>query len=179
MSARQRDWAEKERVRVAAQHAPVEWHEGDSILLHGEPIPLVIERDTRGSALVISGRRVRLPEGATNLRPVAELALQQIAVKDLVPRLNELAAQHGLEVRRATVERQRSRWGSCSRSGAIAINFRLVQMPRAVSDYVLLHELMHLRQQNHSRRVWRLVEEVCPDFRDAERWLRTHGKRLF
>ena len=52
-------------------------------------------------------------------------------------------------------------------------------MPAAVSDYVLLHELMHIRQQNHSRRFWRLVEAVCPDFRDAERWLRTTGKTLF
>ena len=52
-------------------------------------------------------------------------------------------------------------------------------MPPDVCEYVLLHELMHLRQQNHSAKYWRLVEEVCPDYRAAERWLRTHGKRLF
>ena len=61
----------------------------------------------------------------------------------------------------------------------IALNFRLVQMPPAVCDYVLLHELMHLRQQNHSRRYWRLVEAVCPNYREAERWLRVEGKALF
>jgi predicted metal-dependent hydrolase len=176
---RHRDWAEKERVRVAAQHAPVEWHAGDSILFHGEPVPLVVERDAGESFLVIGGQRVRLPEGITGLRPVAELALRQIAARDLVPRLHELAAQHGLEVRRATVRGQRSRWGSCSRNGAVALNFRLVQMPPTVCEYVLLHELMHLRQQNHSAKYWRLVEEVCPDYRAAEQWLRTHGKGLF
>ena len=48
-------------------------------------------------------------------------------------------------------------------------------MPPAIADYVILHELMHLREQNHSRRFWRLVEDVCPDYRDAERWLRRHG----
>jgi predicted metal-dependent hydrolase len=177
--ARHRDWAEKERVRVAEQHAPVEWHAGDSILFHGEPVPLVVERGPRGSVLVIGAQRVRFPDSMTDLRPAAELALRQIAARDLVPRLHELAAQHGLEVRRATVRSQRSRWGSCSRSGAIALNFRLVQMPPAVCEYVILHELMHLRQQNHSSKYWRLVEEVCPDYRAAERWLRTHGKCLF
>jgi predicted metal-dependent hydrolase len=54
-----------------------------------------------------------------------------------------------------------------------------VQMPAGIRDYVLIHELMHLRQQNHSRRFWRLVEEACPGYRDAERWLRAEGKALF
>jgi hypothetical protein len=54
-----------------------------------------------------------------------------------------------------------------------------VQTPEAVRDYVLIHELMHLKQQNHSRRFWRLVEEACPEFRESERWLRTEGRSLF
>ena len=82
-------------------------------------------------------------------------------------------------VPRVTIRNQRSRWGSCSRSGVIALNFRLVQTPPAVCEYVLIHELMHLREQNHSRRYWYLVEEVCPGFREAERWLRVEGKALF
>ena len=87
--------------------------------------------------------------------------------------------EHGLRVGVVSIRNQRSRWGSCARNGNIALNFRLVQMPAPVSDYVLLHELMHIRQQNHSRRFWRLVEAVCPGFRDAERWLRTTGRTLF
>jgi predicted metal-dependent hydrolase len=59
------------------------------------------------------------------------------------------------------------------------LNFRVAQMPPAVSDYVLLHELMHLKQQNHSRRFWQLVEHACPGFRTAERWLKIEGKTLF
>lgn len=100
-------------------------------------------------------------------------------MRELIPRLASLAAEHGLTVARITIRNQRSRWGSCSRRGVIALNLRLVQTPPAVCDYVLLHELMHLRQQNHSRRYWRLVEEVCPGFREAERWLRVEGKALF
>jgi hypothetical protein len=90
-----------------------------------------------------------------------------------------LAAQHELAYERVTVRGQRSRWGSCSRKGTISLNFRLIQLPPEVCDYILIHELMHLRQQNHSRRFWRLVEKACPEFREAERWLRTHGTMLF
>jgi predicted metal-dependent hydrolase len=177
--ARHRKWAEQERLRVAACHAPVEWYEGQTILLRGEPVALRVEVRGRSRMLVVGDQRVRLPAEAIDLRPAAEVALRHLAGRELIPRLKEFADRHGLSVSRALVRGQRSRWGSCSRAGAIALNFRLVQMPPAVRDYVLLHELMHLRQQNHSRRYWRLVEEVCPDFRDAERWLRVEGRSLF
>ncbi|MGH9374132.1 MAG: M48 family metallopeptidase [Vicinamibacterales bacterium] len=177
--AEHRKWAESERLRVAAQHAPIEWHEGHVILLRGEPTALRVERSQRGPVLAFGGQCVHLKGSMTTLRPAVELALRQIALQELVPRLHQLAADHGLTVKRATIRNQSSRWGSCSRDGSIALNFRLVQMPPAVSEYVLVHELMHLRQQNHSRRYWRLVEAVCPDFRAAERWLRVQGRSLF
>ena len=78
-----------------------------------------------------------------------------------------------------SIRNQRSRWGSCSSRGRIALNFRLIQMPPSVREDILVHELMHLRQPNHSRRFWALVQQACPDFRAAERWLRTTGRTLF
>ena len=174
-----RSWAEKERLRVAAQHAPAQWRAGDTILLHGQPTALRLERGAGGWMVIVGDQRVRMREAPHDLRPAAEAALRQIAGRELVPRLHQLAAQHGLAVSRVTIRNQSSRWGSCSRAGAIALNFRLVQMPPQVCDYVLVHELMHLRQQNHSRRYWRLVEEAFPAFRDAERWLRVEGRSLF
>ena len=122
---------------------------------------------------------VRIPAGAVDLRPYIEADLRALAREELPPRLRALAALHGLTVAGVSIRNQKSRWGSCSPSGRIALNFRLVQMPREVSDYVLLHELMHLQQQNHSRRFWRLVEAACPGFRAAERWLKTEGRGLF
>jgi predicted metal-dependent hydrolase len=174
-----RAWAETERHRVAVQHAPAEWLAGHTILLAGEPTRLDLLRDGARSVLSLGAERVRVPADVRDLRPAAELALRRIAARELGARLLALAAGHGLSVRRVTVRNQRSRWGSCSRGGTIALNFRLVQMPPAIRDYVLLHELMHLRQPNHSRRYWRLVEEVCPEFRAAERWLRVEGRALF
>ena len=114
-----------------------------------------------------------------DVRAEIERDLRLLARERLVPRLLELAAQHGLTVARVTIRNQRSRWGSCSRAKAIALNFRLVQMPPDVCEYVLIHELMHLRQQNHGPRFWALVEQACPDYRDAERWLRVTGRTLF
>lgn len=172
-------WAERERDRVAACHAPVEWPDGHTIPLRGEPVTLRLQPDAGGAVVVVGDVRVRVDPSCRDLRPAAEQALRHLAQRELVSRLQALATAHGLHVTRASIRNQRSRWGSCSRGGAVALNFRLVQMPPAVCDYVLLHELMHLRQQNHSPRYWRLVEQVCPEFRAAERWLRVEGRSLF
>ena len=176
---RHQEWVAAERVRVAERHAPVEWRAGDAIPLHGELTTIRVHESAHGQMVVVGEQRVRIAAGVVNVRPAVELALRRIASRELVPRLQALASEHALTVDRVTIRNQRSRWGSCSRRGVIALNFRLVQMPPAICDYVLLHELMHLRQQNHSRRYWRLVEAVCPDYREAERWLRVEGRALF
>lgn len=174
-----RKWAEHERLRVLAQHAPARWLEGDTILLRGRLARLSVVREDDVRWLDIDGERIRLREQMADMRPAAEECLTRIARRELVPRLHELAQAHALAVARVTIRNQRSRWGSCARSGAVALNFRLVQTPDPVRDYVLIHELMHLKQQNHSHRFWRLVEAACPEFHDAERWLRSEGRSLF
>ncbi len=100
--------------------------------------------------------------------------LRAAARRELPLRLLELAAQHGLTVTRVSVRNQRWRWGSCSRSGHICLNWRLVTMPPWVRDYVMLHELMHLKRMDHSAKFWKLVAAVCPDYQTARRWLREH-----
>jgi predicted metal-dependent hydrolase len=105
-------------------------------------------------------------------------ALRERARRELPPRLGELAASHGLSVARVSIRDQRSRWGSCGRDGHICLNWRLVLMPDAVRDYVLIHELMHLRRMDHSPEYWRLVETACPDHLSARDWLRRHGPSL-
>ena len=172
-------WAERERARVAALHAPAAWPAGHVVLLDGQPVRLDIEEAAGRRVLTLGGLRSAVPGDATDLRPAAERLLRRLAARVLGPQLQALAARHGLAVRRILIRNQRTRWGSCSRAGVIALNFRLVQMPGAVREYVLLHELMHLRQQNHSRRFWRLVEDVCPEFREAEQWLKGPGRALF
>jgi predicted metal-dependent hydrolase len=100
------------------------------------------------------------------------------ARRELPARLLELASEHGLTVSRTSIRNQRWRWGSCSPSGHICLNWRLVTMPERVRDYVLIHELMHLRQPNHSARFWALVARACPDHEASRRWLRAHEAAL-
>ncbi len=109
-----------------------------------------------------------------HLPPDIARALWRGAKHELPLRLRELAAVHGLTVSRISVRNQRWRWGSCSRAGHICLNWRLVTMPDWVRDYVLIHELMHLKRMDHSRTFWKLVAEACPNFRDARRWLRQY-----
>jgi len=97
------------------------------------------------------------------------------ARRELPPRLLDLAAELGLSVARVSVRNQKWRWGSCSRSGHICLNWRLVDMPDWVRDYVMVHELMHLRRMDHSRRFWTLVAAACPEYERARAWLRAHA----
>src|SRR5688572_15990747 len=118
--------------------------------------------------------RVR-PPSMLSLSPDAERELRDRARRELPARLLELAAGHGLTVARVSIRNQRWRWGSCSRKGRICLNWRLVQMPDSVRDYVMIHELMHLKRMDHSPKFWKLVAEVCPDFKAARAWLRALG----
>jgi predicted metal-dependent hydrolase len=115
-------------------------------------------------------RQVRTPDQRRMLREQAR--------RDLPLRLLALAERHGLDVTRVSVRDQRTRWGSCGRDGHICLNWRLVLMPSFVSEYVLIHELMHLKRMDHSPAYWRLVAAACPDYRNARDWLRRHGRSL-
>ena len=118
----------------------------------------------------------RIP--GSHVRDCVQSHLRQEAVRELPERCRLLAIAHGLLPSRVSVRDQRSRWGACSAKGVITLNWRLVQMPLEVADYVMLHELAHLRQANHSRRFWREVARLCPDWQSSERWIRRHGREL-
>ena len=115
---------------------------------------------------------------ATGLNADERRGLQARANVELPARLRDLAAMHGLAVSRVTVRNQRTRWGSCGRNGHITLNWRLTLMPKRVRDYVMVHELMHLRRLDHSSHYWRLVAKAYPDHERARTWLRVHGPSL-
>lgn len=124
----------------------------------------------------------RLPHNpwlvSANLRSIVEKHLWRLASLELPARVAELAQTHGFQVHRVTVRNQRSRWGSCSKHGTISLNWRLVQTPAFVRDYIILHELAHLKEMNHSNRFWRAVARICPEFARAELWLKEHSGLL-
>jgi predicted metal-dependent hydrolase len=101
----------------------------------------------------------------------SERELRARAARELPARLRAIAGSLNLEVRRVSVRNQRWRWGSCSRDGHICLNWRLIVVPERVRDYVMIHELMHLRRMDHSPAFWALVAAACPDYQEARRWL--------
>ena len=125
-----------------------------------------------GSTVWFRGGRTLVAEDGFEARTRA------LAASELPARCLEIARGLGVAISGVRVRDQRSRWGACSRRHAITLNWRLIQMPASVSDYVIIHELMHVGQPNHSRAFWREVEAACLGWRDAERWLRRHGREI-
>jgi predicted metal-dependent hydrolase len=166
-------WIERERYRRALVHgAGGGWRDGARVLLRGEEATLRVGREA--GAVRIGDETIPLPvEHGPDVRSLVTERLRRVAERELPARLTELAAAAGFLVTRVTVRDQSSRWGSCSSSGRISLNWRLVQVPPSVRDYVMLHELTHLREPNHSARFWARLESVCPWHREAREWLRT------
>jgi predicted metal-dependent hydrolase len=179
----QHDWVIRQRAKQAerARAQPArEWLDGRPVLVGGRTLilregvgtrPGVVEQD---DVLIVTPRR----RDGGDLRHVASAWMLARARRTLPPRLLSLAAAFGLDVTHVSIRNQRARWGSCATGGRISLNWRLVQAPDAVRDYVLIHELMHLRQPNHSRRFWALVARACPDYEVSRRWLRAHEAAL-
>lgn len=176
---RNEQWLERQFEKLAARpKLRQQWLVGTEILFRGETVK--IEAGANGEiGLIRFGTEVlSVSDVREDLRSAVELYLWKLAAIELPPVALHYSAIHQLAVRRITVRNQRSRWGSCSRQCTISLNWRLVQTPPFVRDYIILHELMHLRQMNHSPRFWREVEQVCPDYEKAEGWLKKHSTLL-
>ncbi|MFL5924071.1 MAG: M48 family metallopeptidase [Gaiellaceae bacterium] len=121
-------------------------------------------------------------------RQIPRLGLERLAVSESEARTaarelvgavaDEAAAEIGVAFQRIRIGAQRTLWGSCSPRGNLSFNWRLVLAPSEVLDYVVVHELCHLRVLNHSPRFWRLVERHRPAWREQRAWLREHGPEL-
>ncbi len=172
-------WLEKQLLRQASErNRPRDWRVGTEVLFRGERVRLEGNVDGEGRIIRLGSEMLCLSESIGDLRPTVERHMRGLAERELPARVMELAALHRLPVQRVIVRNQRSRWGSCSRRGTISLNWRLVQVPVAVRDYLILHELAHVKEMNHSHRFWRLVARLCADFAAGERWLKQHSALL-
>jgi predicted metal-dependent hydrolase len=147
------------------------------LLYRGDTAQLSVKANHSGNIVEFADQRIGVAL-EVDVRRAVERHLWNLARRELTARTVEFATQHDLTVSRITIRNQRSRWGSCSRRGTISLNWRLIQVPAFVRDYIILHELMHLREHNHSSRFWKQVESVCPDYAVAEKWLKQHRRLL-
>ena len=113
-----------------------------------------------------------------HLDAAQEKELRERAKSVLTQRTAYFARQIGVTYGRITVRDQKTRWGSCSQTGNLNFNFRLILAPSEVLDYVVVHELCHRRQMNHSTQFWQEVAQVLPDYRKRKAWLTENGWRL-
>jgi predicted metal-dependent hydrolase len=169
-------WLERARQRQSRRpRAPDAWSVGTRVLWRGvlEEIRVASPGEKPSVCLGADVFRVASLEG--DLKPALVSRFLRLAKVELPARAWELAAQTRMGLTRVSVRDQRSRWGSCTAEGAISLNWRLILTPEAVRDYIIHHELMHLREMNHSQRFWDCVEAVFPGWREAEAWIKRNG----
>jgi len=147
------------------------WADGTHFLFRGEEVTLRV--DLARARLAFADVTLPLTAGPQDYRRVVFSHLRHLAEQELPLRTRELAQLHNIAISRVTVREQKTRWGSCSARGTISLNWRIIHAPCHVVDYLIIHELMHRREMNHSARYWKLVEDACPGYRQAEQWLKT------
>ena len=175
------EWIARQRALRRERHPRDRpWADGTRILFDGCEAVVGLDASRRRVLITLNGVVLASLDGDPRpVRAIVESWMQQRARRELPASMLALAAAHNITVARVSVRNQRARWGACSASGTITLNWRLIQAPPFVREYVLLHELMHRREMNHSRRFWRLVAACCPRHAEAREWLRREGKQLW
>jgi predicted metal-dependent hydrolase len=181
-----RDWIEARREgfrRTLARHpGALRLEDGARIPLRGEPVILRLLPHDRASLRVSLEDElvVEVPagHGEATLEAALERFLRRLAHADASAAIARHAARHDLRPRALHIRGQRTLWGSCTADGVINLNWRLVLAPPAVLDYVVVHELCHLRERHHRTPFWRLVERVLPGYAAQRAWLRANGALL-
>ena len=189
--AEKSDWVERKlevseqkRQAIATQEARRErLDNGSLILIQGRQIPLDLREDRQMSVAEESGRLiVRGPDAMRGepeqLRALVEHWLYGRAVEELHFCVNVYKQKVGASPSLIQIKDYRARWGSCKPDGSIQLNWRLIHAPIHIMDYVVVHELCHLLEMNHSRRFWTEVERVDPQYQMKRQWLKDNGWRL-
>ncbi len=152
--------------------------EGAVIFALGEPLTVTVTPGSRQRWLFSDAKLHLFVPPAVEARAVFEKALRDKARSVFAERLAHYAPQLGVATPPLRLSAARTRWGSCSHHGGISLNWRLILMPLPVVDYVVAHELAHLREMNHGPGFWSVVEQLCPDWRVRRRELRQLARQI-
>ena len=177
-----RRWIVRWTTRMNGHAAtPRRWPYGPHLLLRGEPHTVLVRQASASSVEQTADRRL-LVATRTGTIEAARRVLRRWLTTEAIPlitqRVEVRATAMGLRPRRVYVRSLRSGWGYCWPGGSVSFSDRLIMAPPTVLDYVIVHELLHLWERNHSTRFWALVARHVPGYQDAKRWLRTYGPAL-
>ena len=163
--------------RIAALPRAVSFVDGALVPICGRPHQIRHVPQARGAAW-IEHEALHVTGAAEFLARRVRDFLRQEALRQLSAQVTEKARQIGIVPRRITVKDTKSRWGSCAPNTSLALSWRLLMAPPFVQDYVIAHEVAHLRHMNHGRQFWTLVDELTPHRESAVGWLQTQGAGL-
>jgi predicted metal-dependent hydrolase len=169
-----RPWIDRRLAEAGRQRA--------AVLARGGTLPflgqtLEVRPEPGRSRATRRGQTLLVPDGSGRQEAI-ERWYRRMAREEIGERLDRACAIAGLSYSRLTIRDQRTRWGSCSRGGAMSFNWRLLLAPEAVLDYVIWHEVCHLQFMDHSPRFWGLVARYCPGHREQSAWLRRNAGTL-
>ena len=167
-------------ARLKRLPQPIPFTEGLELPLRGIP-HRIVHRTARGTVWTEAGHDTPLLCVAGDRAHLARRVrdyLKREAKRDLEAASRRYATALGVTVRRVAVRDQASRWGSCTAAGVLSYSWRLILAPPYVLDYLAAHEVAHLVEMNHSRRFWRVVGRICPEWQRAKSWLTANGNAL-
>jgi hypothetical protein len=183
-------WIIKHHRRIEQEKRQVPqrvYQSGDVFLYLGENRRLNIESKPRGKLTTVMADPqaiyVRVgadgkPNDPAFIRAALESWYRAQAKVYIEARVAELAKQFGFQYERVTIKGQSTRWGSCSTKNNLNFNWKLMMTPPAAIDYVIIHELCHLREMNHSKKFWKLVARYCPDYKTWIKWFKLNSANL-
>jgi predicted metal-dependent hydrolase len=188
--ARHSNWVRKKirfNTEVREPYTPRQFVNGEELFYLGNPLRLSIEQPgPAGVALENGTLRVRVPADAENgggrqkklIALLIERWYRVRAESDLRKRIGSFAPSVGTEPKEFRIRAYKSRWGSCTSTGHLAFDWKIMMAPEAVVDYVVVHELCHLVHHDHSPKFWKLVESILPGYKAQKEWLKIKGNRL-
>ncbi len=172
------DWIlqKQDMFRNRPKKSPKQFIEGEEFLFLGRTYPLRIVDDL-AKAIVLDGE-LKVHKAVVNIADHMNIWYRNQALETFKERVKHYATLTGLSYSSIKVNDARTRWGSCSYRDTLNFTWRLIMAPARVVDYVVVHELMHLKQRNHSRKFWMEVAAIIPDYKEDERWLKNNGHLL-
>ena len=173
-------WIREKQKQVkdkSTQSQPKVYMDGEEFLYLGKSYQLKIVTDLN-PALVLSRKFYLSRRALPKAESVFTEWYREQARAVITERVKLYAARHGFMYRKIRITSARTRWGSCSSMGNLNFTWRLVMAPPDVIDYVVVHELAHLRVNNHSKEFWKQVEGIMPDYKQRLKWLKENGRKL-
>ena len=176
------DWVLRKLASVTANKIPeIQWQHGEQLLFLGNAITLTIEHNTRSKAVEYEPGVLQLAMPNQDEVLIARKVVQwykKQAITDFTRRLEIFSSKLGVKFTSLTLSNAASRWGSCNSKKEIRLNWRLLQAPPHIINYVVCHELAHIKEMNHSAKFWATVASIFPDYKAAEKELKALSPQL-